>query len=158
MYRTYKKSYVKTKDEIKKEALPNHIVTLIKTKYEFDISEDDIATCYHTSTGSIVVSFWRKGKGSAYQDLVTAIKTRVNMDMNLYFNFMLTQRRGKLLFEIRKLKKATKISKFYSDEEGRISFKIDAKDKPVRVTDVYEEGSTKLKTWTVEELLNEISK
>ena len=71
---------------------------------------------------------------------------------------MLTQRRGKLLFEVRKLKRETKIAKFYSDEEGRISIKIGTDGRVVRVTDTHEEGSANIKTWTVAELLDEINK
>ena len=70
-----------------------------------------------------MVTFWKKWSGSAFQNLVGKIKTATNSHMNLFFNFMLTQRRSKLLFEIRKLKKSGKIMKFYSDVEGRISIK-----------------------------------
>ena len=77
-----------------------------------DISEEDIASCYYLPKGGIMVTFWKKWKGSAFQNVVGKIKTATNSHMNLFFNFMLTQRRSKLLFEIRKLKKAGKIVKF----------------------------------------------
>ena len=102
-----------------------------------------------------MVTFWKKWKGSNFQILVGKIKTATNSHMNLFFNFMLTQRRSKLLFEIRKLKKAGKIVKFYSDEEGRISIKREGSDKQ-RVTDFFEKGSSQLKTWQLEDLHSEI--
>ena len=37
---------------------------------------------------------------------------------------MLTKRRSALLYEVRQMKKLSKIQKFYSDEKGSISIKI----------------------------------
>ena len=151
-----KPSPIKTLEQIKHErsSLPSHVVTLAHDKYGVTLTEDDIANCHHTSKGDIIVSFWKNRKPSAFQNLVTAIKSSNGSDVNLYFNFMLTQRRGKLLFEIRKLKKAKRIFKFYSDEEGSISIKKNKEDKKnKKVTDFYE--NKKLKTWTVEDLLAE---
>ena len=74
--------------------------------------------------------------------------------MPLYFNFMMTKRRSRLLFEIRQLKKSERVFKFYSDEEGCITVKGKEGDRNKRITDIAVEGSGKLKTWTVEELLH----
>ena len=80
------------------------------------------------------------------------IKSTQGANINLYLNFMMTARRGELLFEIRKLKKEGKIKKFYSDEEGNISIKLNVGENTIRVTDVFNEGSKKLRTWTLDEL------
>ena len=97
------------------------------------------------------MNFWKKWKGSPFQNLVSKIRSAEGSNMNLYFNFMLTPRRGELLYEIRKLKKDGRIMKFYSDEEGSISIKLNRGENKVRVTDIFD-GSGKLKTWTLDEL------
>ena len=149
-------SKIKSKEQLEAEGktLKAHVVELALLKYTSDISEGDIANCFYLPKGGII-TFWKKWSGSAFQNLVGKIKTATNSHMNLFFNFMLTQRRSKLLFEIRKLKKSGKIMKFYSDEEGRISIKKERSDKK-RVTDFYEKGSSKLKTWQLEDLHAEI--
>ena len=68
-------------------------------------------------------------------------------------NFMLTPRRGELFFQIRNLKRDGKITKFYSDEDGSISIKLNRGESIIRVTDIFSEGTKKLKTWTLEELM-----
>ena len=102
------------------------------------------------------MKFWKKGKGSQFHTLSTNIKSAKGSNINLFINFMLTGRRGELLFEIRKLKRDQKIAKFFSDEFGGISIQFNRGEKKVRVTDIFEKGS-KLKTWTVEELLTACS-
>ena len=99
-----------------------------------------------------MVKFWKKGKDSQFSMLSSNIKSAKGSYINLFFNFMLTGRRGQLLFEIRKLKRDKKIAKFFSDEFGGISIQIRRDDNKVRVTDILQEGS-KLKTWTLDELL-----
>ena len=88
------------------------------------------------------------------ENLVAAIKSPLNSRITLYFNIMMTKRRSRLLFEIRQLKKAERVFKFYSDEEGCITVKGKEGDRNKRITDIAVEGSGKLKTWIVEELLD----
>ena len=147
---------IKTADQIKQEGgtLAGHVKKLVKHKYDVDITEDDIASCFHLPKGGILVSFWKKWKGSPFQTLVAAIKSPLNSRMPLYFNFMLTKRRSRLLFEVRGLKKTEKIFKFYSDEDCSITVKAKKGDKNTKVTDIAVAGSDKLKSFTVEELLN----
>ena len=145
---------IKTDAQIKQEggSLASHVKNLTKFKYNIDITEDDIASCYHLPKGGILVTFWQKWTGSPFQKLVTAIKSPKNSHISHYFNFMLTKRRSKLLYNIRKLKQNEKIFKFYSDEDGCITIKSRPGDKNTKVTDVATEGSAKLETWTDEEL------
>ena len=145
---------IKTADQIEREGgtLAEHVTKLVKHKYNIDITEDDIASCFHLPKGGIMVTFWKKWKNSPFMNLVSAIKSPMNSHMPLYFNFMLTKRRSKLVFHIRKLKQDKKIYKFYSDEEGTITIKVKPGEKNMKVTDISTEGASKLRTWTDEEL------
>ena len=89
---------IKTAAQIKEEGgtLAGHVTNLVKHKYSVDITEDDIASCFHLPKGGILVTFWKKWRGSPFQTLVAAIKSPLNSDMPLYFNFMLTKRRSRL--------------------------------------------------------------
>ena len=147
---------IKAADQIEREGgtLAKHVIELVKHKYNIDITEDDIASCFHLPKGGIMVTFWKKWKSSPFLNLITAIKSPKNSHLPLYFNFMLTKRRSKLLFNIRKLKQDNKIFKFYSDEDGSITIKVKPGEKNMKVTDISTEGSSKLKTWTDEELMH----
>jgi hypothetical protein len=147
---------IKTAAKIKEEGgtLVAHVQHLVKHKYNVDITEDDIASCFHLPKGGILVTFWKKWKGSPFQNLVAAIKSPTNSKIPLYFNFMLTKRRSQLLFEVRNLKKAGRIFKFFSDEEGCIAIKEKKGGKNTKITDIAMEGSAKLRTWAVEDLLH----
>ena len=145
---------MQTEGQLKNEnkSLATHVVELVKLKYNQEITVEDIATCFHLRKGGILVKFWKTGKGSQFHTLTSKIKSSQGANIHLYMNFMLTPKRGELLFQIRKLKKEGKITKFYSDEEGTISIKLNKGDNITRVTDVFTEGTKKLKTWTLEEL------
>ena len=84
---------------------------------------------------------WHFGRGSAFQRLVTAIKSNKDVDKNLnvFFNYMLTKKRSTLLYNVRELKRkeGSKIKKFYTDENGSI-------------TVLTEEGEKQKITFTVE--------
>ena len=149
-------SCIGTKDTIKPVDLVQHVIVLTKQKYVMNITKDDIETCFFLPKGGILVSFWNKSPGSAFQRLVSQIKTKLNADMNLYFNFMLTNKRGNLLFEVRKQKKAGNIEKFFSDEDGNISFRLQPNSKPIKVTNIRIANTQHMKTMTVEEMLKEI--
>ena len=151
-------SSIKSKETLKSEkvSLQAHVVQLTKDKYNLEISENDIETCFHLPKGGIMVSFWKKSRDSPFQKLASVIKTRTNVEKNLYFNFCLTKRRSELLFEIRKLKRNNLIDKFYSDEHGMISIKKLGSTSKDRITNIHSKESSYSKTWTVEELHQEI--
>ena len=148
------KSDILTDEEISKKGsnLPLHVVELADQKYKVELETGDFS-CYRLKNGGISVTFWNKWPGSAFQRLATAIKTNTNFVMNVYFNFMLTYKRSNLLFEIRKLKNVGKVNKFYSDEDGVISIKINNDNRSKKVTNIRQENSSFLKTLTVEELV-----
>ena len=124
----------------------------MKLKYNQEITNEDLASCFRLKKGGIFVHFWKKGKGSQFHTLSSKIKSAQGARINLYMNFMMTPRRGELLFQIRNMKRDGRISKFYSDEEGNISIKLKIGEGNIRVTDIFTEGTKKLKTWTLEEL------
>ena len=101
------------------------VINFAKDKYKVDIPENEISTCYALKKGGIVLGFWNFGRGSAFQKLVSAIKSNkdVNKNMNVYFNYMLTKKRNNLLYKVRELKRkeGAKIKKFFTDENGTIS-------------------------------------
>ena len=146
--------HIKTDNQLKQEnkTLASHVKDLVKLKYKLDITEENIQTCFRLKKGGILVKFWKKGKGSEFHTLSSKIKSAEGSDINLYFNFMLTGRRGELLYEIRKLKRDGKIAKFYSDEEGSISIQWNRGERKVKVTDTWQEGKKALVTWTLDEL------
>ena len=150
--------HIKPDEQLQQEnkSLVEHVKDLVQKKYKQDITEDDIKACFRLKKGGILVKFWKTGKGSQFQTLSSNIKSAKGSDINLFFNFMLTGRRGELLFQIRKLKKEKKIAKFFSDESGSISIKFSMGEKKVKVTDIFHEGP-KLKTWTLDELLAKCS-
>jgi len=147
----YGECLIKTDIQLQQEnmSLAEHVVELVKLKYNQVITKEDIASCFRLKKGGVLVKFTKKGKGSQFHTLSSKIKSSQGANIILYLNFMMTARRGELLFQIRNLKKEGRIKKFYSDEEGNISIKL---NNTVRVTDVYNEASKKLRTWTLDEL------
>ena len=150
----YGECLIKTDTQLQQEdkSLAEHVVELVNLKYKQVITKEDIASCFRLKKGGILVKFTKKGKGSQFQTLSSKIKSSQGANINLYLNFMMTARRGELLYEIRNLKKQGKIKKFYSDEEGDIAIKLNNGDNTIKVTDVFTDSSKKLRTWTLEEL------
>ena len=148
-------SPMKSKDAIGEgNNIRKHVVELVKDKYSVTIKEEEMDNCYFLPKGGIVISFWSKVYGSAFQKLATAIKSGKGVVSNLFFNFMLTKKRSKLLFEIRKLKRAQKITKFYIDEEGSISIRLAKNSKSERFTNIRNKDSSYQTILTVDELLH----
>ena len=135
---------VESEEELKAQDIKTlaHVQHLAKTKYDVEIPEGEVASCYYLKKGGIVLSLWNQGRGSAFQKLVYKIKNNeIIKDKNVYFNFMLTRRRSKLLYEVRKYRKDDKlISKFFTDENGEITMlMLDNKTKE-RITNVHEKN------------------
>ena len=81
----------------------------------------------------------------------------MNRDTNIYFNFMLTMRRSALLYEVRKLKKETKIDRYYSDEVGIISIKVKDKDANIKLTSFYKTKTSPVRSYQIPELHKRVS-
>ena len=113
-------SEAKLKEENK--SLPKYVTELVYNKLGQTLKEDEIVSCHHTTTGSIMFRLANFKPGSGYQRVVAAIKGGAGKDVpDLYVNFALTRRRAALLYEVRQLKKATKIPRFLSDADGSIT-------------------------------------
>ena len=112
-----------------------HVVDLIRQKYGVVVPEQDIQACHRLPNGSIVLRIWNRKPGSAWSALLTAIKSGSgDRKLNVFLNFHLTHRRNKLMYELRQLKKKKVIAKYYSDENGCLSFKMREADPKKKIT------------------------
>ena len=150
-----KPSIMKKQEELT-SSLPDHIMQLALDKYNVTLPLTDIASCHYLPKGGIFFSLWNVKPGSAYGELVKNIKEGLNPEKNVYFNFMLTKRRSRLLFEVRQMKKTGRIARFYSDENGAISIKVKATDKSKKLSSIHEADSSRVKTYLITELHEEV--
>ena len=156
-------SEAKLKEENK--SLPKYVTELVYNKLGQTLKEDEIVSCHHTTTGSIMFRLANFKPGSGYQRVVAAIKGGAGKDVpDLFINFALTRRRAALLYEVRQLKKATKIPRFLSDADGSITLVLKDGTK-MRVTNYIDKAKIKDassplstgKTFTKEELWDHFS-
>ena len=92
---------------------------MVQVKFDVTIPANDIQAC-HRVNKSVLIRAWNRKEGSAWSRINEGIKSGVNPDLNVYFNYQLTNRRSGLLFEVRQLKKEKKISNYYTEENGQI--------------------------------------
>lgn len=156
-------SEAKLKEENK--SLPKYVTELVYNKLGQSLKEEEIVSCHHTTTGSIMFRLANFKPGSGYQRVVAAIKGGAGKDVpDLFINFALTRRRAALLYEVRQLKKATKIPRFLSDADGSITLVLKDGTK-MRVTNYIDKAKIKDassplstgKTFTKEELWDHFS-
>ena len=156
-------SEAKLKEENK--SLPKYVTELVYNKLGQSLKEEEIVSCHHTTTGSIMFRLANFKPGSGYQRVVAAIKGGAGKDVpDLFINFALTRRRAALLYEVRQLKKATKIPRFLSDADGSITVVLKDGTK-MRVTNYIDKAKIKDassplstgKTFTKEELWDHFS-
>ena len=145
-----KECMIKPKEEVKDEELVDHVRELAWEKFAVKVPATDILSCKRLQSGAIMVSLWI-WYGSSYYRLSDAIKSSKNFAYNVFFNFMLTKRRNELLYEVRKLKRAKKIDKFFSDDRGHITIKLGEKSEKISSVPL-ETNKTILKTYTLPEL------
>ena len=163
----------RNKDSIASEAklreenksLPKYVTELVYNKLGQSLKEEEIVSCHHTTTGSIMFRLANFKPGSGYQRVVAAIKGGAGKDVpDLFINFALIRRRAALLYEVRQLKKATKIPRFLSDADGSITLVLKDGTK-MRVTNYIDKAKIKDassplstgKTFTKEELWDHFS-
>ena len=137
---------IKDEKKLKEEgkSLTKYVMDLVASKLGVEVREEEIISCHHTKTGI----FFRLGNfkpGSSFSKVVTAIKSGQGKELNnIFINFALTPRRAALLYEIRQLRKAKKVFKFYTDFDGSIAIvKEEGTKRKEKVTDVVvrEEGT-----------------
>ena len=162
---------ISSETKLKEEGVstPKYVGELLFRKLGVRVAEAEIVSCHHTTTGMIIFRLGDFKPGSAFQQVVTAIKNGAGKDVSdLFVNFALTPRRASLLYEVRQLKKAKKISKYHTDSDGSITL-VKTDGTKMKITSHMEkrgskEGggvqtkrSTATKTLTKEELLDRFS-
>ena len=125
-----KVSLIKTEEQLAQEnlSLTDHILELVKTKYDITVPRSDVQACHRLPNKSVILRLWNRTEGSAWSRIVSGIKEGKNLGYNVFFNFHLTRRRSGLLYEMRQLKKKGDISKFYSDENGQLTVLVKKKE------------------------------
>ena len=141
----------------RKMLLIDHIIDLIGQKYNVLLPKEDIQACHRLPNGSVILWIWRRTEDSAWASLVNAIKRGLNPEFNFYANFHLTKRRNDLAYDLRQLRKSGKIVKYYTDENGSISFKLKESSNKCRITFFKDKNSTSEKTYLKTELLELIN-
>ena len=131
-------------DEKKLEAdgksIALYVTELIFSKLGVRVKESEIISCHYTRSGLLIFRLGDFKPGSSFSSIVTAIKSGQGKDVkDVFINFALTPRRASLLYEVRQLSKAKKISKFVTYSDGSISVvKLDG--TKVKVTNYIERG------------------
>ena len=127
----------KLKEEGK--SLPQYVTELVFGKLGVTMGVEEIVSCHHTSSG-LVFRLGDFKPSSNFNQIVNAIKCGFGKETkNIFINFALTPRRASLLYEVRQLKKAKKISKFYTAFDGSITVvKEEGTKKKEKVTDIVE--------------------
>ena len=118
------KNIISSEAKLKEEGVstPKYVGDLLFRKLGVRVTEEEIVSCHHTSSGMIIFRLGNFKPGSTFQQVVNAIKNGAGKDVHdLFVNFALTPRRAALLYEVRQLKKAKKISKYHTDSDGSIT-------------------------------------
>ena len=134
------------------------LVTEVNKRYKTSIdSGNDLEDIRRVSrAGTVVLTFYDHKPGSKFFDLVSAIKTKGNnaKGQNLYANFVLTNRRNSLLYEVRKAHKDGKVEKYYSDYDGSLVVVLKGSMVKYRITSQATKANDYiLTTYTRDELL-----
>ena len=138
----------------------NHdlLVTEVSKRYltSIDPSHDLQDIRRVSRAGTVVLTFYDHKPGSKFFDLVSAIKTKGSNSkgQNLYANFVLTNRRNAMLYEIRKAYKEGKLEKYFSDYDGSLVIVKKGSTQKIRVTSQANKANDYvLTTFSKEELL-----
>ena len=118
------KNIISSEAKLKEEGVstPKYVGDLLFRKLGVRVTEEEIVSCHHTSSGMIIFRLGNFKPGSTFQQVVNAIKNGAGKDVHdLFVNFALTPRRAALLYEVRQLRKAKKISKYHTDSDGSIT-------------------------------------
>ena len=145
---------IKSEEDLEKEGTPllTHIQNLIQMKLGVEVPAEDISSCSRTSTGLLLFRLSNFRPSSSFYSVVDAIKSGKNRDIDLFFNFALTRRRAAMLYEVRKLKKAGKLHKFFTDFDGQITVKKTPEAKKIKICSVGNKKDSYIKTDTISEL------
>ena len=123
------------------------IVRLISAKTGVNIPLVDISTCHalnkQGANSSYILRITNRKPDSAWATLAAGLLTGKNnstgdhfTDANVYINFQLTKRRGDLAKEVRKAKFSKDIVKYGTDQNGRITVRVNNTSVWAEVTSV----------------------
>ena len=73
---------------------------------------------------NILIKIWNRNERSAWEKLSNQIKKGERKEENIYANYMMTSKSNNILFELRELKREGTLEKIFSDENGKISIKV----------------------------------
>ena len=146
---------IKSSQELKGQPLLDHINELLEKKYGVVVPSEDVQACHHLPNGSVILRIWRRTEGSAWSNLVQAIRKKPLSSINFWANFHLTHRRSEILYQLRLLKKGNEgyDFKIFSDENGSISVKLKDNEVKHRLTFHMSRGRA-MKTFTKQEIVN----
>ena len=131
-----KMSLVKNMEQLSRDktSLTDHVLNLIKLKYEVNLPKSDIQACHFLPKNNILLKIWNRAPGSAWEKLTEQIKQGGKKNINFYANFQMTTQRNNILYHLRSLRKEGKILKLYSNENGQLFFKKSEQSRKVKVT------------------------
>ena len=123
------------------------IVRLIRDKTGVNVPLCDITACHainkQGANSSYVVRIHNRKPGSAWEVLAAGLMTGKNFKTgdyftgaNVFLNFQLTKRRGDLAKEVRKAKYSKDILKYGTDQNGRITVRVNVHSVWAEVTSV----------------------
>ena len=98
----------------------NYACLLIKTKNNVVVPDNAIQACHYLPNNTILVRFWNRKEGTAWDHLTTEIKKGGKNEVGIFAIFQLTNKRNSLMFHLRSVKKTGKISKLFSNENGQL--------------------------------------
>ena len=101
---------------------------------------------------NIIIKIWNRKEGSALEKLSNLIKKGGRKEENIYANYMMTSKRNNILFELRVLKREGKLEKIFSDENGKISFKVNENSTKQPISFFAEEKFGICKTLSITEI------
>ena len=121
------------------------IIRLIKEKTGVEFLVGDISACHilkkQGADSSFILRVVNRRPGSAWEVLSAGLLTGRNFesgknftDANVYVNFQLTKRRGALSKKVREAKYDKGVNKYGTDQNGRITVKVNPDSPWVEVT------------------------
>ena len=131
----------------KVESNTDMVIRLIQQKTGVVVEKKDIIACHpmgkKKESHAFVIRLASRQEGSAWEILTEGMRTGKNASTNenfskdnVYINYQLTNKRGKLAMAIRKAKSAETIHKYYINQNGVIKVKKTSakEDKYIEVT------------------------
>ena len=116
---------IRKKEELEASgaSVASHASQVIKAKTGVTVEESDFKAAYFLPNGNVKVKFCEVKEGSKFKQVVEKIKMPLpdEKKVPVYLNFDLTKKRSALLYEVRRLKKQNKISRYFTDFDGSIS-------------------------------------